>query len=241
MAKAFDYMQVPLAIVATGLIGATIEAEGAYFRVARAIAVNGPMTLDAIRDVVGGQINRVERMLDYRSTDVEPLLSFSWLEEWRQRAEAARTRLSKAGHASAEKRAKKKGKKNTSSTHVEPQLNDGSTTVEQSTILYSTIVLEENSEKERARKFETDCAAVWASNPGRLVEGERRAFVAYWTEPSASGKMRFEGEKYFDHGRRMDTWMANYTKSQNRRLPPSNPMVRPELNATRRDLKTTWD
>jgi hypothetical protein len=148
-AKAFDYVQVPLAIVATDLTGATVEAEGAYFRIARVLAVNGPMSLEAIRETIGGQSNRVERLLDHRSSDVEPLLSFCWVEEWRVRANASRERMSEKGRASAAKRAEKKTKKNKRSTHVEHQSNSGSTTVEHTTILSSTLN-QEGEGKERA-------------------------------------------------------------------------------------------
>jgi hypothetical protein len=138
MAKEFAYMQVPLTLVATDLTGATVEVEGAYFRAARLIAVNGPMKLEDIRRKVGTHAD-VEHALNWRSTDADPLLSFSWVEEWRERANAARERTSRAGQASAEKRAKKKGKKNNSSTHVEQPLSSGSTNVEHTTILYSTV------------------------------------------------------------------------------------------------------
>ena len=42
------------------------------------------------------------------------------------------------------------------------------------------------------------------------------AFVAYWTELNSSGKkMRFEGEKYFDVGKRLGTWAKNESKFSN--------------------------
>lgn len=35
-------------------------------------------------------------------------------------------------------------------------------------------------------------------------------FIAYWTEPTPSGrKVRFEGQKYFHIGRRLATWARN--------------------------------
>lgn len=68
--------------------------------------------------------------------------------------------------------------------------------------------------KERAKKTPEDrkaefvekCRLVCEENQDRLPRRLRAEFMAYWTEPSTDGKMRFEGEKYFDHGRRMDTW-----------------------------------
>ena len=43
----------------------------------------------------------------------------------------------------------------------------------------------------------------------RLSDSEKQAFIDYWTEPSASGKMRFQSEKFFDIGRRIGTWNKN--------------------------------
>lgn len=97
-------------------------------------------------------------------------MSFSWLEEWRERANAARVRLSKAGTASAEKRASKKARNNVRSTNVEQANNDSSTNVEQSTILYSTIN-KESRKKERAIEWPK-----WAG-PNTLAKWEE--FKAY--------------------------------------------------------------
>lgn len=60
--------------------------------------------------------------------------------------------------------------------------------------------------------FKAACKVVTDADPSRLVEKERKGFFAYWTETNAKGKMRFEWEKVFEHGRRMDTWMANANK-----------------------------
>lgn len=60
--------------------------------------------------------------------------------------------------------------------------------------------------EDRKAEFVEKCRLVCEENQDRLPKRLRAEFMAYWTEPSADGKMRFEGEKYFDHGRRMDTW-----------------------------------
>jgi len=65
---------------------------------------------------------------------------------------------------------------------------------------------------DRIEAFKAKCKGVTDANPDRLAKPERTAFFAYWTEASTTGKMRFEDEKFFDHGRRMDTWMANADK-----------------------------
>jgi hypothetical protein len=36
-----------------------------------------------------------------------------------------------------------------------------------------------------------------------------QAFLNYWIEKSKAGKMRYEGEKYFDMSRRLSTWAKN--------------------------------
>jgi DNA-binding transcriptional regulator YhcF (GntR family) len=58
----------------------------------------------------------------------------------------------------------------------------------------------------RRAAFAAECKAVTEAEPTRLTAVERKGFFAYWTETSKSGRMRFEAEKFFDHGRRMDTW-----------------------------------
>ncbi len=172
MSKAFEYIQVPLTVVATDLTGASVEAEGAYFRAARLIAVNGPMTLEAIRRKIGTHED-VEQALNVRSSDAEPLLSFRWLEDWRERANAARDRTSKAGLVSAEKRAKKRKKVNTSSTPVEQQVNGSSTNVEHPTILYSTIT------QERKELASEKPELVWPAFAGEKVKAKWAEFIAY--------------------------------------------------------------
>lgn len=76
--------------------------------------------------------------------------------------------------------------------------------------------------------FKARCAEVVKSDPERLPTGMRAAFLAYWTEPSKSGKLRFECEKFFDVGRRMDTWRRNEEKRAERFTPPPpSPTVKP--------------
>lgn len=75
----------------------------------------------------------------------------------------------------------------------------------------------EISEKERATtdpkaEFIAACKAVTDAAPERLAQDQRKAFLAYWTEPDKKGRMRWQCEKFFDHSRRMDTWMANANK-----------------------------
>lgn len=73
---------------------------------------------------------------------------------------------------------------------------------------------------DRREAFVAACRAVIEANPERLPKSERKAFTDYWTEPSASGKMRFEAEKFFDHGRRMDNWHRRNATPSNT---PHNP------------------
>jgi biotin operon repressor len=69
---------------------------------------------------------------------------------------------------------------------------------------------------DRKAQFVAACKSVIETDPERLVKSERKAFVDYWTEPTHDGQhMRFEAEKFFDHGRRMDTWRnRNAEKTQ---------------------------
>lgn len=71
---------------------------------------------------------------------------------------------------------------------------------------------EENTSRasleDRVAAFRAECRAVIEADPGRLPQVERKAFLNYWTEANKVGKMRFEGQDYFDFGRRMDTWRS---------------------------------
>jgi len=75
--------------------------------------------------------------------------------------------------------------------------------------------------KEMARALPVDprdqfiaaCKAVVDANPERLPESLRKEFFDYWTERDAKGKMRFQAQDFFDHGRRMDTWRKRAEKS----------------------------
>lgn len=64
----------------------------------------------------------------------------------------------------------------------------------------------------RKSDFLQACKKAIEAKPDRMLKSERQGFLDYWTEPGKGGKMRFEAEDFFDHGRRMDTWMANYRK-----------------------------
>lgn len=81
--------------------------------------------------------------------------------------------------------------------------------------------------EDRKRAFAEACRKVVEADPGRLPPAERKAFFAYWTEPGSGGRgnMRFEAEKYFDHGRRMDQWMKN--KGDWARFEPQAPEPEP--------------
>ena len=67
--------------------------------------------------------------------------------------------------------------------------------------------------EERLSDFKAACKAVVEKDPARLPEENRKEFLAYWVETTTDGtKMRFEAEKFFDHARRMDTWMKTAKK-----------------------------
>jgi hypothetical protein len=84
--------------------------------------------------------------------------------------------------------------------------------------------------KRDAEWFKAECAKAVADNPDLLVTSERKGFFDYWTEQSTSGKMRFEGEKYFDFARRMRTWQSNATKAipfGAKPVEPTSPTAKP--------------
>jgi hypothetical protein len=48
-----------------------------------------------------------------------------------------------------------------------------------------------------------------------LLNEYYQEFIDYWTEPSKSGKLRYEAEKFFDIKRRVNTWLQNKNKYGN--------------------------
>lgn len=48
--------------------------------------------------------------------------------------------------------------------------------------------------------------------PNELAINEIKSFIEYWTETDKIGKMRYQGEKYFDIKRRIATWVNNSNK-----------------------------
>ena len=48
-----------------------------------------------------------------------------------------------------------------------------------------------------------------------LLSESYQEFIDYWTEPSKSGKLRYEAQKFFDIKRRVNTWMQNKNKYGN--------------------------
>lgn len=87
---------------------------------------------------------------------------------------------------------------------------------------------------ERLEAFQAACKAVTDAEPERLPREMRKAFFAYWTETGKSGRMRWEAEKFFSIGRRMDTWREN----ELRRVGGAA-KVRPDT-ADRKDMDLTF-
>jgi hypothetical protein len=48
-----------------------------------------------------------------------------------------------------------------------------------------------------------------------LLNESYQDFIDYWTEPSKSGKLRYEAQKFFDIKRRVNTWLQNKNKYGN--------------------------
>ncbi len=64
--------------------------------------------------------------------------------------------------------------------------------------------------EDRKQIFKQDVFLILESPEAHLVF---LSFVEYWTEHNPNGKkMRFEGEKYFDINRRLQTWIRNDKK-----------------------------
>jgi hypothetical protein len=53
----------------------------------------------------------------------------------------------------------------------------------------------------------------------QLLNDSYEEFTAYWCEPSKSGKLRYQSEKFFDPKRRVNTWLQNKVKYGNTKNP----------------------
>lgn len=48
-----------------------------------------------------------------------------------------------------------------------------------------------------------------------IIGDSYEEFISYWCEPSKSGKLRYQAEKFFDVNRRINTWVNNKRKYGN--------------------------
>lgn len=78
--------------------------------------------------------------------------------------------------------------------------------------------------------FRRECRAIIDASPSRLPQAEHKPFFDYWTEGDGTGRMRFQAQKFFDVGRRMDTWRRNDEKRE----------PRPEVNGMSMKQPKPW-
>ncbi len=88
---------------------------------------------------------------------------------------------------------------------------------------------------ETKAEFIAACKAVVDADEDRFPKPLRQGFLDYWTETNASGKMRFQDQDFFDHGRRMDTWRKRAEKSGD--IAPTSPPVILNANGKPQQLK----
>lgn len=199
--------------------GLTFAQVGALTKVMLHLWQKGPLSDADIRRVAKGEADAICELLRQHGDG----LSLDLVEEAREHGKRRVTQRVEAGKASAAKR-------NERSTTVEQPMNDRSADVLSMSMSLSKSFSKSQEGKERAKKTPEDrkaefvekCRLVCEENQDRLPKRLRAEFMAYWTEPSADGKMRFEGEKYFDHGRRMDTWRTRAQANPTPIAKPSN-------------------
>jgi hypothetical protein len=131
-----------------------------------------------------------------------------------------REKRSKAGKASAKARSSKdciiksniqeKSKEEKSSVlkSVQHEFNTCSTHVEQTNKQPKPKTFKQWTEEE----FVSECNRVHDDKQILADDNEGSKFCLYWTEPTASGRMRFQLEKAWDTARRMVTWQSNANK-----------------------------
>lgn len=87
------------------------------------------------------------------------------------------------------------------------------------------------SSKWSKEEFKAKCAAAVSGNDDRLPKEHRLPFFEYWTEEGANGKMRFQDEKFFDVGRRMDRWKNNNFGTSTFAAKAKGPMTKADAEA----------
>lgn len=165
------------------------------------------MPTDEVEALIGKPWLSCSLLLQRRFVQNDGYLTLPWMEE--KRAEAAeRSKVASAnGKLGGRPRKEKKLRKSRSLSIAKPQQ---SYPVGNGIGNGNGLGIEE-----RKAAFAERCKAAIEADPERLDTDEKAAFYAYWTEPDAKGVMRFEAQKFFDHGRRMDTWMKNKTDRAN--------------------------
>ena len=204
-------------IISMDVDGMSLTEEGAYSRAVRHIWRNGPLPKDRLQRLCGACFDVVFSCM----VEVDGAWTLQWLEDARNDASNRQSKASKAGKASAEKR----------STNVEHELNVSSTNVLSLSNSLSTSTSENGKEKkgEDAKEdFKAKCAQAVEALKEPMPKEERAAFFDHWTESDANGKMRFQGEKYFGHAKRMAQWMRNAKKFASNGKPAA-PLPSPTL------------
>jgi hypothetical protein len=81
-----------------------------------------------------------------------------------------------------------------------------------------------------AEWFKDQCRKVVDELPDILEKSERGPFFDYWTEPSNSGRLRFQAQAFFDFKRRMRTWQKNANNTpRGKAEAPISPTAKPWL------------
>ncbi len=84
--------------------------------------------------------------------------------------------------------------------------------IQSTNLLNTNILSKEEKKKQEKQKKENDFINLIKANSEGRDKKELQKFIDYWTEDSKTGKMRFEGEKYFDEKKRINTWFLNADK-----------------------------
>lgn len=188
--------------LATDLDPLSMDERGIYLTFVRhGWPYGGPMPTDEVEALIGKPWLSCSLLLQRRFVENDGHLTLPWMEE--KRAEAAERSLAASikGKLGGRPRKKKKLRKSRSLSTAKPQQSypDGNGIGNGNDL----------GIEERKTAFAEKCRAVIEADPERLDVDERAGFYAYWTEPDTKGVMRFEAQKFFDHGRRMDTWTKN--------------------------------
>jgi hypothetical protein len=234
MSEGLPWMKLFVGREALRISGLPLGACGAYFRLILLTWERGPVKTTTAELFLGCTLASLGEAFADLLTVQNDVVSVDSVE----RERGARTGVSKQAASAANARWEKERMRPHYDTHTERNAErntkkrekeskegeeDGERKESKRPLVSGRVAHSVEQVEEIRKAFIVACKAAVELNPDRLAPSERSGFLAYWTEQDKNGKMRFEHEKFFDHGRRMDTWSRTASTRAGFKKPEAEP------------------